>query len=59
MVVPVPFQLEHLQQKAFDELKHSLLKYVCLVHPDYSEPFVLEIDDSRGALGAVLSQKTN
>ena len=41
MFVPVPFQWEHHQQKAFDELKHSLLKDVCLVHPDYSEPFVL------------------
>ena len=59
MFVPVPFKWEHHQQKAFDELKHSLLKDVCLVHPDYSEPFVLEIDASRGALGAVLSQKTN
>ena len=59
MFVPVPFKWEHPQQKAFDELKHSLLKNVCFVHPDYSEPFVLEIDASRSALGAVPSQKTN
>ena len=52
MFVPVPFKWEHHQQKAFDELKHSLLKDVCLVHPDYSESFVLEIDASRGALGS-------
>ena len=45
--------------EGFDELKHSLLKDVCSVHLDYSKPFVLEIDASRGALAAVLSQKTN
>ena len=57
--VPVSFKWEHHQQKALNELKHYLLKDICLVHADYSEPFVLEIDASRGALGAVLSQKTN
>ena len=59
MCVPVPFKWEHHQQKAFDELKHSLLKDGCLVHPVYSETFALEIDVSIYALGAVLSQETN
>ena len=56
MFVPVEFYWGAEQQTAFDELKQALLKDVCLTHPDYNLPFTLEIDASRGALGAVLSQ---
>ena len=37
----------------FKQLKHDLLEGVYLKHPDYSNPFVLEIDAARGGLGAV------
>ena len=59
MFVPVQFYWNEEQQQAFDGLRRALLEDVCLTHPDYSKPFVLEIDASRGALGAVLSQEVD
>ena len=59
MFVPVEFVWTDRQQSAFEELRRALLEDVCLNHPDFSQPFVLEIDASRGALGAVLSQEVN
>ena len=59
MFVPVEFMWTDRQQSAFEELRRALLEDVCLNHPDFSQPFVLEIDASRGALGAVLSQEVN
>ena len=53
----VEFYWNKPQQDAFEDLKEALLADVCLEYPDYSLPFVLEIDASRGGLGAVLSQK--
>ena len=59
MFVPVEFMWTDRQQSAFEELRRALLEDVCLNHPEFSQPFVLEIDASRGALGAVLSQEVN
>ena len=42
---------------AFQQLKHDVLEGVRLKHPDYSNPFVLEIDTVRGGLSVVLSQE--
>ena len=55
--VPVQFYWTETQQQSFEELRCVLLEEVCLTHPDFNLPFTLEIDVSRGALGAVLSQE--
>ena len=55
--VPVQFYWTETQQQSFEELRRVLLEEVCLTHPDFNLPFTLEIDASRGALGAVLSQE--
>ena len=41
---------------AFQELKEKLTSSPVLGHPDFSRPFILEIDASMSGLGAVLSQ---
>ena len=43
-------------QDAFDQLKRCLTEDPCLIMPDYSKPFILHTDWSKGAIGAVLSQ---
>ena len=55
--VPVPFVWGKSQEQSFSGLKHGLCQNVCLKHPDFSKPFVLELDASRGGLGAVLAQE--
>ena len=53
----VKFHWGNAQHEAFLDLKSAFLKDVCLHYPDFSQPFILETDASRGAFGAVLSQK--
>ena len=42
--------------RAFAELKQTLINSVVLAHPDFSQPFLLSTDASLDGLGAVLSQ---
>ena len=56
MFVPVTFTWSPEHLSVFQQLKHDLLEGVCLKHPDYSNPFVSEMDAARGGLGFVLSQ---
>ena len=44
---------------AFDNLKRSLTSAPILAYPDYSKPFILEMDASPKGLGAVLSQRSD
>ena len=44
-------------QEAFLRLKMALTTAPVLGHPDFREPFTLEVDASREGLGAVLSQQ--
>ena len=55
-------KLEHLDLpleacEAFDRLKAACLQALILSFPDFSKPFLLEMDASGKGLGAVLSQK--
>ena len=43
-------------QEGFDNLKRALTSAPILAYPDYSKPFILEMDASLKGLGAVLSQ---
>ena len=43
--------------QAFCELKRLLTSAPILGHPDFTKPFILEVDASMQGLGAVLSQK--
>ena len=44
-------------REAFDHLKAACLQAPILSFPDFTKPFLLEMDASRRGLGAVLSQK--
>ena len=44
------------QQKALEILKQKLIEYPILIQPDFEKPFILAVDASGNALGAVLSQ---
>ncbi|KRX34548.1 Retrovirus-related Pol polyprotein from transposon 17.6 [Trichinella murrelli] len=44
------------QEGAFTTLKNLLVSTLILGHPDFSRPFVLDVDASDTAIGAVLSQ---
>lgn len=41
---------------AFDELKRKLTTAPILGHPDFTQPYILEVDASHLGLGAILSQ---
>ena len=45
-------------QEGFDNFKRALTSAPILVYPDYSKPFILEMDASLKGLGAVLSQQS-
>ena len=51
------FQWTPACQEGFDQLKKALTEAPVLAYPDYSKPFILEMDASLKGLGAVLSQK--
>ena len=50
-----PFQWMPEHQESFDELKEALISAPILSYPDYSKPFLLEMDASLKGLGTVLS----
>ena len=51
------FQWTLACQEGFNQLKKALTEAPVLAYPDYSKPFILEMDASLKGLGAVLSQK--
>ena len=51
------FQWTPACQEGFDQLKKALTEAPVLAYPDYSKPFILEMDASLKGLGTVLSQK--
>ena len=53
--VPITFNWTETHQKSFEDFKTTLLNDVVLKYPNYEHPFILEIDASHGAFGAVLS----
>ena len=52
-----PFQWTPEHQESFDKLKEALTVAPVLSYPDYSKPFILEMDASLKGLRAVLSQE--
>ena len=44
-------------KKAFESLKQALNSPPVLAYPDYTKPFIVEVDASNDGLGAVLSQE--
>ena len=52
-----PFQWSPECQESFEKLKEALITTLVLSYPDYSKPFILEMDTSLKGLGAVLSQE--
>ena len=53
----VPWSWGNPQQQAFTDLKRQVTEEPILAHPDPTKQYVLEVDASGYALGAVLSQK--
>ena len=53
----VKFEWNSECEKAFKELKHLLTTAPVLAYPNFNEPFILETDASRFAIGGVLTQK--
>lgn len=53
----VPFEWKPEQQKAFEELKKAMTTAPVLGKPNYEKEWVLEVDASDVALGAVLGQE--
>ena len=43
---------------AFEMLKDKLVQSPILAHPDFTKPFILDVDASEKCIGAVLSQET-
>ncbi|RYX87425.1 hypothetical protein EON73_01410, partial [bacterium] len=46
-------------EKAFQKLKQSLISVEVLAYPDFTKPFIVTVDASQFACGAVLSQEIN
>ena len=44
-------------QEVFDTMKRALITAPVLAYPDFVKPFIVAIDASKKAIGAVLSQK--
>ena len=59
LFIPFKFDWTHIHDKAFEDLKMALLDEVCLGHPEFNSNFILELDASISAIGAVLSQRIN
>jgi hypothetical protein len=51
-----PFSWNPTAQAAFDTLKMAFTSAPVLIHPDPAKPFIVEMDASDFALGAILSQ---
>ena len=56
MAKNVCFQWTKTEQDAFDLLKQSLSREVCLAYPDFSRPFIIYMDTSTFQLGGVIMQ---
>jgi hypothetical protein len=54
-----PFSWNPMAQAAYDTLKMAFTSAPILIHPDPAKPFVVEMDTSDFALGAILSQYWN
>lgn len=54
----VEFVWNHETEKAFNELRSKLITHPILRHPDFSKEFVVHVDASQFACGAVLSQES-
>ena len=53
-----PFVWSEECTKAFQTLKKRLVEAPILAHPDFTKPFILDVDACDRSIGAVLSQKT-
>ena len=53
----LPFEWDSEHQESFDRLKEALTSCPVLAYPDYTKPFILEIDTFLKGLGTVLSQE--
>ena len=51
-----PYQWTQLCQHAFEELQRRLVTSPILIYPDFTQPFLLQTDWSKDAVGAILSQ---
>ena len=56
LCVEAEFRWGAEQQRAFDNIKKTLISALVLVHPRCDAPFIVETDASNFALGAVLLQ---
>jgi hypothetical protein len=57
MLKKEPFHWTELQTEAFNLLKHKMTSAPVLALPDFSKPFILEMDASGKGIGAVLMQE--
>src|SRR3954453_5550665 len=55
----IRFRWEGEEQKAFDELKRCRTEAPVLCPPNYEKDWLIEVDASNTAIGAVLSQQQN
>jgi hypothetical protein len=45
-----------VEHKAFDTMKHIILRETLLAYPDFMKPFIIHTDGSHLQLGAVILQ---